>query len=250
MQNDTLVEWQRLSEVYAGMYDDELLNLAADSADLTDTARQVLEIEMKKRGLALPRATDATRAMLQPMKERRAALRTDSSAPPKPVPEMTEDGDETGGPVEYTWKTELCECETSEQAQELLDALKKVGLDAWIEAGSTGRRFGLVYPRVLVAADQLDKAREIAANSIPNEVNKEEKEEASEFESPLCPKCGASEPTLEGVDPFNTWRCEACGSEWTESEEDLASSQGDEEQSVAKNGKSRPATGQLNPQGE
>jgi hypothetical protein len=56
MQNDPFVEWQRLTGLYGVMYDGELLNLAADSADLTDTARQVLHDEMKKRGLDEPSA--------------------------------------------------------------------------------------------------------------------------------------------------------------------------------------------------
>ena len=36
MQNDPLVEWQRLTETYSKMYDGELLELAADSDDLTE----------------------------------------------------------------------------------------------------------------------------------------------------------------------------------------------------------------------
>src|ERR1039457_4403878 len=56
MQNAPRVEWQRLTETYSKMYDDELLNLAADSADLTEQARQVLAGGMQKRGLQAPRA--------------------------------------------------------------------------------------------------------------------------------------------------------------------------------------------------
>ena len=53
MQNDPLVEWQKLTETYSKMYDDELLDLAADSDDLTELAQQVLRDEMRKRGLEL-----------------------------------------------------------------------------------------------------------------------------------------------------------------------------------------------------
>src|ERR1039458_2695794 len=56
MQIDPLVEWQRLTETYSKMYDDELLQLAVDSDDLTEQAKQVLSDEMRKRGLELPRA--------------------------------------------------------------------------------------------------------------------------------------------------------------------------------------------------
>lgn len=230
MQNDALTEWQRLSEVYRGMYDDELLNLAADATDLTETARQVLDAEMKTRGLALSQAS--LRTVPEPMRERRAALRTDPGAPPKPIPEAA--GDDLEGPHEYTWKTALCECETAQQARKLCEALKQAGIDSWVELpGTGGSRYSgyaggsnMSYARVVVAADQLDEAREIAARPIPKETvegsrSEESNTEVPEFEAPVCPKCGAADPVLEGVDPFNTWRCEACGNEWTESAEDL-----------------------------
>jgi hypothetical protein len=49
-------EWCRLTAHYAEMWDDELFNIAADYNDLTDTARQVLRDEMRKRKLADPSA--------------------------------------------------------------------------------------------------------------------------------------------------------------------------------------------------
>ena len=74
---------------------------------------------------------------------------------------------------------------------------------------------------MLVAADQLEQARAIAAQPIPQEIIEESKTEVPEFELPVCPKCGAADPVLEGVDPVNTWRCEACGYEWTEPAADV-----------------------------
>jgi hypothetical protein len=49
-------QWRQLTEHYARMWDDELLNLAADYNDLTDMAKQVLRDEMRKRKLADPAA--------------------------------------------------------------------------------------------------------------------------------------------------------------------------------------------------
>jgi hypothetical protein len=229
MQNDPLQEWQRLSDVYRGMYDDELLNLAADAQDLTETARQVLESEMKKRGLALQRDPQGKLLPPDPMQERRADLRTDRGAPPRHVPDdagMMDETDEPGGPAEYTWKTRLCECETKEQAQQISEALKLAGIDCWIEyqgASFTGvwDQIGVGKLQLLVPADQLSQAREIAMGPIPQGIIDQSKSEVPEFEPPVCPKCGAPDPILEGVDPFNTWKCEACGNEWTESAEDL-----------------------------
>lgn len=56
MQESPDQEWRRLGEHYAGMYDEELLELARDFKNLTEMAQQVLRDEMKKRGLGDPLA--------------------------------------------------------------------------------------------------------------------------------------------------------------------------------------------------
>jgi hypothetical protein len=93
--------------------------------------------------------------------------------------------------------------------------LSRAGIESWIER--PGGDWMIGGPRVLVAADQLDEARRIAAQPIPQEIVELSKIDVPEFEPPSCPQCGAADPVLEGVDPFNTWRCEACGKQWTES---------------------------------
>jgi ribosomal protein L37AE/L43A len=113
----------------------------------------------------------------------------------------------------------LCECETSLEASELSEALKQAGIESWIENPATRSRYtglGLSYPRVLVAADQLEQARAIAARPIPSEIVEATETEVPDFQAPSCPKCGAGDPVLEGVNPANTWRCEQCGQQWTE----------------------------------
>ena len=52
MRQDAGEERQRLTAVYAEKYDGELLELAADSGNLTEIAQQVLRDEMQKRGLS------------------------------------------------------------------------------------------------------------------------------------------------------------------------------------------------------
>jgi hypothetical protein len=202
------------------MYDAELLELAADSGNLTETAQQALSDEMRKRGLALPRSAGAPRRVADPMLERAS---TAPGADPR-APELAADtpgtADEADAPQEYTWKTLLCECETGEEALQLAAVLRHSGIETWIE----GRRgsyspFAQVdqgFPRILVPADRLEEAREIAANPIPEEIVEQSKIEMPEFEAPVCPKCGAADPVLEGVDPVNSWFCEACENEWTE----------------------------------
>ncbi|MGA9061473.1 MAG: hypothetical protein WB341_07385 [Terracidiphilus sp.] len=238
MQADPIFEWQRLTEHYRRMSDDELRELAADFADLTETAQQVLRSEMRSRGLGDPQA--ASQAPLTVSNAPQPASTARRAATPEPslnlpdtepgvfgralelVPD-TPAGNEDDGPHEYTWKTVLCICETQEEARQLSEALKQAGIDSWIEGTrkySPYADFVQASPRVLVAADQLDQARAIAARPIPPEMVAESAMKEPEFTPPACPKCGAADPVLESVNPENTWRCEQCGEQWTESPTD------------------------------
>jgi hypothetical protein len=134
--------------------------------------------------------------------------------PPELVPDSPDADSKEDGRVDYTWKTVLCDCDTSEQAQELSAALRQAGIESWVQQA---REFGRRYPRVFVAADQLDQAQVIAARPIPPEIVQESEAEVPEFVPPSCPKCGASDPVLEAVDPANSWKCDQCGERWTES---------------------------------
>ncbi|MGB7263904.1 MAG: hypothetical protein WBC92_00215 [Terracidiphilus sp.] len=226
MQADPIQEWQRLTGHYRQMSDEELLELGSDFSSLTETAQQVLRSEMKGRGLGDPAAPEATPPLY--VRPERAIARIEpepgpenSAFPlgglgvmPRLVPNAPETENEGDGPHEYTWKTALSDCDSNEEAQELSRALKRAGLDSWIQQPM---EFGRQYARVLVAADQLDQARVIAAQSLPQGTVEDEKEEVPEFTAPKCPACGAEDPVLEAVDPANTWRCEQCGREWTES---------------------------------
>jgi hypothetical protein len=229
MQNDPLVEWQRLTETYSKMYDGELLELAAATDDLTEQARQVLSDEIRKRGLdSQPDsrsdsrfAASAPHEVTDPMIARAAVAFGVPSRVPEPVPDQAETGEETDGPHEYTWKTLLCECESAEEGRQLAEMLRRAGIESWIEGPrgsySPYSQLDQRTPRILVPADRLEEARQIAARPIPNEIVVQSQMQVPEYELPVCPKCGAGDPVLEGVDPFNSWLCEACGNEWTES---------------------------------
>jgi hypothetical protein len=219
------------------MSDDELRELSADFADLTESAQQALRAEMRSRGMGRPEAaTNAPQAAGafhrkdKPIDDQPVLVDRTANAfgyfghAPAIVPDTPRSNDDEEVPHEYTWKTALCECDTSEQARQLSEALKRAGIQSWIEAAGTGSRyagFGLASPRVIVAADQLETARTIASQPIPQEIIDESKAEAPEYVPPVCPKCGAADPSLEAVDPENKWRCEQCGEEWIELEETL-----------------------------
>jgi hypothetical protein len=205
MQRETITDWQSLTQLYGEMGDLELLELDESIGDLTDVAQQVLRDEMKKRRLS-----------------RTAASKT----PPKPVerfvPYMADDsqteheaepGDEAH---EFTWKTPLCVCEDGLQAWQLREALRQAGVESWIEGAGFRVAMDLPNPRILVAADQLEEAREVAARPIPQAIIELSQLPPEEFELPVCPVCGAEDPLLESIDPVNSWLCETCGKQWTD----------------------------------
>jgi len=217
MQNNPLVEWQRLTQLYREKNDDELLDLAADAADLTEVAQQVLRGEMKTRGL--DKQSLAASEPIEP--DRSADLKYDSDV------SLTDTDDSAAEdaraqsdlPSEYSWKTLLCECEDREEADQISEVLKQAGIESWIETPGSNSLYTQLdqrNPRVLVAADQLDEARAIVVRPIPQEIIDRSKMQEPDYELPVCPSCGAADPVLEGVDPCNRWRCEACGKRWTE----------------------------------
>jgi hypothetical protein len=212
MWNDPATEWRRLTEHYKSLSDDELLELSADKADLTEVAQQVLRDEMKMRGLSESRATLSN---APPAKPAAATIESrEDLVIYTPSAQGTDEDDNTDSSVEYTWKTLLCECETRVQARCLAEVLRQAHIDSWIEIQGTS------YPKIMVAADQLDQARVIAdqpiSQAIIDEVRADESAPPELFELPRCPSCRAEDPSLESVDPANRWRCEACGREWIE----------------------------------
>jgi hypothetical protein len=213
MQTDPVAEWQRLTEFYRDKTDEALEELAEDFGNLTDTAQQVLTTELRSRGLSLPGSKPNSSTAPQSFRE--STFRSDVD-PDEFLP--NEDADAAGGeaaPHEYTWKTLLCECNDGREAWQLAQALKRAGIECWVEPP----RGGIVYPRVLVPADQLEEARAIAAQPIPQDIVEESKDlenEPEEYEPPTCPKCHAEDPVLESADPSNNWLCEACDARWSD----------------------------------
>jgi hypothetical protein len=211
MQEDPVRYWQDLSDNYRQMSDGELLQLAEKPEDLTDVAQQVLRDEMMRRALDVPRAENAA--------SKGAAMRLDRPAtvnwePARARYQPRDEEKATDLPHEYTWKTDLCECNTREEALDLALVLKNAGIDSWISTLES--KGGMGGPRIQVAADQLDQAEAILAHYTPPAPVKEE-EEAAEFVLPVCPRCGSKEDAvLESADPVNAWLCEACGAEWTD----------------------------------
>lgn len=213
MKIDPIEEWRRLTQLYREMSDDELIELDADFAALTEPAQKVLRDEMKSRRLQ-PSPPDAVIANSpeRPVWERKAGL--------LPFNEIAatagEGAEEDGGPYEYTWKTPLCECNERTEAWQIYEVLKRAGIESWLEGPGFHDGRGLEYPRVVVAADQLQQARAIVAQPIPQEIVEQCELPVEEFKLPVCPQCGAEDPVLESADPVNRWLCESCGRQWSD----------------------------------
>jgi hypothetical protein len=238
MYIDPYQEWVRLTQEYRAMSDEELRDLNRDFADLTEVARQVLSAEMQSRGLDKKIAEEQqiaasndrpwTKREVSPFVGRAEVAAQGGllgsivgSNATEPVPDDEESNSESDEPVEYTWKTMLCEGMEYDQAWQIFEVLRRAGIESWIERPG-GRRASRVPDqfdgdlRVLVAADELDRARDLIANPIPQDIVDASHQTLPDYEPPCCPACGAEDPVLESAEPVNAWKCESCGREWTD----------------------------------
>jgi ribosomal protein L37AE/L43A len=195
------------------MNDGELEELDANKSDLTEVAQQVLRDELKKRGLDKPHAASEETNHA----ERFAAPEWNSHGDWPEGEEAAEEGDQ---PVDYTWKTFLCDCDGPEETWQIQEVLRQAGIESWIDRPGYYEAPVIGGRRIVVAADQLEKASAILAKPIPKEIVEQSEMEIPDYEPPVCPSCGAKEPVLESADPVNSWRCERCGKQWTEQAEE------------------------------
>ena len=77
----------------------------------------------------------------------------------------------------------------------------------------------------MVAADQLEEARAVAARPVPEAIVEQCKVVDDDYELPVCPKCGAEDPVLESANTVNSWLCEVCGKQWTDPVEERSDSE-------------------------
>lgn len=214
MPDDPQRYWRDLTENYRQMSDGELLELAESRGDLTEMAQQVLRDEMRKRGLNEPNPDEKKPAAAVKLFDRDAVVHWESPR----YRDMPRDGSHGGdAPHEFTWKTLLCECETTQEAWQVAETLRRAGIESWVTRSMT--TWDVSGPRVQVAADQLEQAQAVVASPIPQDIIEESQSKVPEFETPECPMCGAADPVLESVDPVNAWVCEACGAEWNDPED-------------------------------
>jgi hypothetical protein len=199
-------ERQRLTKLYATMSDGELEAIAADSAELTDMARQALTDELARRH---PEAAVVANT---------AARGRDS--------------------------VELADVVSIRQFRDLHEALLAKGaLDSaeiesflvddnmirmdWFWSNLVG---GI---KLCVRQEDADAALDLLGQSIPEAF---EVEGVGPYEQPRCPNCRSLDITFEDLDQSvalvsayvlapivlhrNRWVCHSCGKQWRQTEED------------------------------
>ncbi len=192
MQDDPVRYWQDLSENYRAMGDGELLELAEKPEDLTEVARQVLRDEMRRRGLDEKRASAPVNAT-----KREAATTTIHLEPANfrnAFSSVEEEESEEGH--EYTWKVVLTECNSQEEAWQLAEALRRAGIESWIRRYNPFVQYDGNVPAVLVAADELEEARALAAMPIAQDIIEASQIKLPEFVAPVCPRCGSKDGAM------------------------------------------------------
>jgi hypothetical protein len=211
MQGDPAAEWQRLTRFYEEKSDEELLELAEDFGNLTEVARQVLRDEMRKRKLEAPGTA--------PVADNSPAF-GGSRAGGEQLIATEADASAGGASDDAVSRAYLCECEDEDQVNQLSEALRRAGVESWVESPHAQiPDSAFAVSRIFVRADQIAMARAVASRPIPPDIIDETTAPGEDFRAPVCPKCGAADPLLESVEPENTWRCEACGARWSDAAE-------------------------------
>ena len=176
-----MAEWQRLTELYREMGDGELEELDADKADLTEMAQQVLRDELKKRGLDSSRAESPWSQI-----ELRALWRSSGvlAAMRRRARRAPKTSDRRSG---VHLEDAAVRMRRQGRGWQIREVLRQAGIESWIEV--PGSRDGHEYgnPRIVVAADQLEKALEIISQPIPQEIVEQSKMQVPDYVPPVCP---------------------------------------------------------------
>jgi len=195
-------ERDRITAVYSGMSDDELEKIAATGYELSETARQVLDAETLRRGLAI----------------------TNTERPGFDVYELNE-------------TVTLRKYRDLPEALLAKGCLESAGIEAYL-VDDNMVRMDWFYSNLIggiklkVQPEDADAANEILSQPIPEAI---EIEEIDNYEQPKCPQCKSLDISYRQLNklvsygslylgipiPLHTkaWTCQACRYEWEEEEQ-------------------------------
>lgn len=202
---DDAEEWVRLSHLYQGMSEGELLRLHEDFDDLTPVAQEVLLPILKTRGLGKPPLP--TPATLP------TSLETSKTSP------FT-----SGGVAEHVDLDSLLEdsgvavraFESMEDAGLLSDYLRARGIRCCMI--TTKRGYASRVPEILVFPEDLERAVALLDDADLAALRQAAEGDGGTVfeESSVCPACGSNEILLQPEVPgaLNVWLCDRCGNRW------------------------------------
>jgi hypothetical protein len=192
-------ERARLAAFYAGQLDGELQQVAGQAWELTDLAREVLKVELEKRGLSANLANEPSQEELR--FEKMVMIRRFRDLPEALLAKGSLD--------------------SAGIASELIDD-NIVRLD-WFLSNLMG---GV---KLLVRPGDLDSAQEILDQPIPAEFDTAG---AGSYEQPRCPLCQSLDISFEELNKpvayltaylgipipvhLEAWRCHSCEAQWEE----------------------------------
>jgi hypothetical protein len=192
-------EYQRLADLYAGMEQGELEQIAAQAESLTDVAKQAIRAEMSRRGMPPPLEAHPEASI---------------SKEPKP-------------PVMIRRYQSLPEALLSKS---ILDS---AGIESFL-ADENLVRIDWFYSnlvggiKLLVRDDDADASSKLLAQEIPEEFNVAG---VGDYQQPRCPRCQSFDVTFDELNKkvaymgflflkppisitSSKWKCHACGNEW------------------------------------
>jgi hypothetical protein len=202
-------EREGIARVYAAKSDEELKQLARDSSQLSDAARQILQSEFEKRGLPLPAEPSSGYVVA-----------------------------ETSDLVTLRKFRDLPEALLAK------GALESAGIESQLVDDNMIRMDWFISNllggiKLQVHAGDLETANEVLNQPIPHTIDVEG---VGHFEQPKCPQCGSLDVSFRELDKLlsygsayvgipipvhqKAWCCHACGHEW----EDDAPLPGDSDQ--------------------
>ena len=205
-------ERRRITELYAHMADGELEGIVADSAELTDVARQALEDEIARRG----------------------GLKTDA-----PDTESVRERD----PVESSDLVSIRQLRDLHEALLAKGVLDSAGIECFLVDDNIVRMDWFISNlvggvKLCVKQEDAEAALDLLEEPIPEEF---EVEGVGKYEQPRCPKCQSLDIAFEELNqsvayisayvfvpiPLHRkgWVCHTCGQEWQEGEEKGSSPQ-------------------------
>jgi len=200
-------EWRRLSEAYAAMNEGELQAVADDAYELTDIAKQVLQAEISRRGLAI---------------ELQKETRTPED--PDPPPE-----DATVNPADLDL-VELFRVWDMDEATQVKERLHAAGVPSYLGPDLVDdiRLLHASFERgVGIKVRDFDEQRAMAALSHYSRSPQPDAPKAETDDGEYaahCPRCHSTEIVFQSLDldpatksafdsKFN-WSCDACGYQW------------------------------------